>query len=79
MIYPVINSTTGERKDIKLSSDEIMQWYEENPDWKRDWSEGCAGLGEIGEWKDTLIKKNPGWNEVLAKASKQPGANVKPI
>ncbi len=46
MIYPVINSTTGERKDIKLSSDEIMKWYEENPDWKRDWSEGCAGFGE---------------------------------
>ncbi len=79
MIYPVINSTTGERKDIKLSSDEIMKWYEENPDWKRDWSEGCAGFGEVGEWKDTLIKKNPGWNEVLTKASQQPGANVKPI
>ena len=25
------------------------------------------GVGEVGEWKDKLRKKNPGWNEVLEK------------
>jgi hypothetical protein len=28
---------------------------------------------------DTLVKKKPGWNEVLDRASKAPGSKVKPI
>ena len=30
----------------------------------------CPASGEVGEWKDRLVNKNPGWNEVLDKASK---------
>ena len=30
---------------------------------------------EVGEWKDKLVRKKPGWNEVLDRASRQPGAN----
>jgi len=33
----------------------------------------------VGEWQEKLVKKNPGWNEVLRKASKMPGATVKPF
>ncbi len=36
---------------------EYSNWRDENPDWDKDWSEGCAGLGEVGEWKDKLITK----------------------
>ena len=36
-------------------------------------------LGEVGEWKDKLITKNPGWNDVLHKASKSPGSRVEKI
>ena len=27
-------------------------------------------FGEVGEWKDKLRKKNPGWNDVLGKVQK---------
>ena len=46
------------------------QWCEDNPDWKRDWSDPSTmpGTGEVGEWKDKLRKKAPGWNSILKKA-----------
>ena len=78
-IYPIINKETGEKKVIEMSVHKITQWYKDNPQWTRDWSEGCASPGDVGDWKDKLIQKNPGWNEVLSRASKMPGATVKKI
>ena len=78
-IYPIIHKETGETKVIEMSVHDITQWYQDNPQWSRDWSQGSASPGEIGEWKDKLITRNPGWNDVLSKVSKVPGANVKPI
>ena len=79
--YPVINKTTGEQKEVVLSVDEWDQWKDENPDWQRDWSDPdtCPGNAEVGEWKDKLRKKYPGWNDVLSKVNKTPGATVKRI
>lgn len=57
-----------------MSIHDITQWYDDNPEWQRDWSEGCAGIGEVGEWKDRLVNKNPGWGEVLKKAHKSAGS-----
>jgi hypothetical protein len=78
-IYPIIHKETGEKKVIEMSVHVIQQWYKDNPEWQRDWSEGCASAAEIGEWKDKLIKSKPGWNEVLERASKAPKSNVKKI
>lgn len=78
-IYPIIHKDTGEKKVIEMSVHDITQWYTDNPDWKRDWSEGCATPGEVGDWQNKLIAKNPGWNDVLHKASKAPGSRVKKI
>ena len=78
-IYPIINTETGEKKVIEMSVNDIMQWYADNPEWKRDWSEGCCTPGEVGEWKNKLISKHPSWNEVLNTASKMPGSRVKKI
>ena len=49
--------------------------------WSRDYSDPSTmpGVGEVGEWKDKLRKKNPGWNEVLRKAGKVAGSRVKKI
>ena len=77
--YPVINKETGEKKELSMTMVEYSNWRDDNPDWDKDWSEGCAGLGEVGEWKDNLITKNPGWNDVLHKASKSPGSRVTKI
>jgi hypothetical protein len=78
-IYPVYNPETGEKKVIEMSVHDIMDWYENNKPWSRDWSQGCATPGEVGEWKDKLVAKNPGWNDILHKASKAPGSRVKKI
>ena len=77
--YPVKNSKTGESKEMIMSMKAYDQWRKDNPEWDKDWSKGVAGVGEVGEWKDKLRKSNPGWNEVLQRAAKMPGANVKKI
>ena len=77
--YPVINKETGEKKELSMSMIKYDEWRKENPNWDKDWSEGCAGIGEVGEWRDKLITRNPGWNDVLHKASKSPGSTVKKI
>ena len=77
--YPVVNKETGEKKELSMSMVAYDEWRKENPNWDKDWAEGCAGLGEVGEWRDKLITKNPSWNDVLYKASKSPGSTVKKI
>ena len=73
--YPVKNSKTGEEKELSMSMKAYAEWREENPDWDKDWSKGCASAGEVGAWR---MKTDGGWNEVLHKVSQEPGANVKP-
>ena len=77
--YPVINKETGEKKELSMTMVKYDEWRKENPDWDKDWNAGVGGLGEVGEWKDKLITKNPGWNDVLHKASKSPGSRVSKI
>ncbi len=67
--YPVVNKETGEKKELSMTMVEYSNWRDDR----------CAGLGEVGEWKDKLITKNPGWNDVLHKASKSPGSRVEKI
>jgi hypothetical protein len=70
---------TGETQEIVMSVPDYEQWRKDNPDWDKDWSKGCASLGEVGEWKDRLVRERPGWNDVLEKASQAPGSKVKKI
>ena len=79
--YPVVNTKTGEQKEVEMSIHDWDQWKNENPDWIRDWSDPstCPSPGEVGEWRDKLIARNPGWNEVLEKASKAPKSTVKKL
>jgi hypothetical protein len=78
-IYPIIHKETGEKKVIEMSIHDITEWYTNNPEWSRDWSEGCATPGEVGDWRNKLVSRKPGWNEVLERASKTPGSKVKKI
>ena len=79
--YPVRNKETGETIEVVMSVHDWDKWKEDNPDWSRDFSDPstCPGVGEVGEWRNKLIKSKPGWNEVLDRASRQPGATVKKI
>lgn len=80
-VYPIVNTKTGEQKEVEMSIHDWDQWKTENPDWIRDWSDPstCPASGEVGEVYDRLKKSHPGWNDVLTKTSKVPGSNVKPI
>lgn len=70
--YPVKNIVTGETKEVVMSIHDWDQWKTDNPEWIRDFSDPstCPGVGEVGEWKDKLLKSKPGWNDVLRKAQK---------
>lgn len=74
-LYPVINKNTGETQELKMTIAEWGDWKKENfPDgWDRDWSQGCASAGQAGEWKDSLRKSHPSWNEILKKTKKSAG------
>ena len=74
--YPVINQKTGEQKEVAMSVHKWDSWREDNPDWERDYSDPSTmpSLGvEVGEWRDKLVNKNPGWGEVLKSAEKSGG------
>ena len=79
--YPVLNKETGEQKEVKMSVHDWDQWKEDNPDWIRDYSDPstCPSAQDVGEWRDKLIAKNPGWNDVLGRAAQAPGSRVKKI
>ena len=79
--YPVKNKETGETKDVVMS---IHDWDQ--------WREGQSRMGKdtillkmhhllvkLGEWKDKLRKKNPGWNDVLSRVKKMPGSSINKI
>ena len=57
-----------------LEANERQMWKEANPEWDKDWSKGVGGTAEVGDWRNKL---DGGWNEVLDRASRQPGATVK--
>ena len=77
--YPVKNKETGEQQELSMSMTEYSKWRDDNPDWDKDWSKGAAGVGEVGEWGDKLMKSHPGFNDVLRRASQMPGATVRPF
>ena len=78
--YPVVNQKTGEQKEIMMSVHDWDQWCTDNPDWSRDYSDPAnmplMGV-ELGEWRDKLVNKNPGWGEVLKKSEKAGGISAR--
>ena len=68
--YPVKNLKTGEEKELNLTMADYDQWRKDNPDWDKDWSKGCAGSGEVGDWRDKMSKTHPGWKDVMSNVKK---------
>jgi hypothetical protein len=75
--YPVINLKTKEKKELSMTMKQYDEWRNapENADWDKDWQAGCASPAEMFRWSGEAASS--GWNEVLDRASKQPGANVR--
>ena len=77
--YPVRNKETGEEKEVVMSIHEWDKWREENPDWERFYTPDnapCLGV-EVGDMFNKLYTKHPGWKDVISKAKKPPGSNLK--
>jgi hypothetical protein len=55
-VYPVKNLKTGETQELTMTVADYDLWRKDNPDWDKDWSQGCAGVGEVGEWQEKLVK-----------------------
>ena len=71
--YPVVNTDTGEQKEVKMSITEWEQWKEDNPEWTRDWSDPdtLPGSGvEMGDWRAKLMSSKPGWKQVMNNVKK---------
>tara|TARA_R100000353_G_scaffold66193_2_gene51438 strand:+ start:452 stop:709 length:258 start_codon:yes stop_codon:yes gene_type:complete len=75
--YPVKHKETGEKKELSMSMIAYDQWRKENPDWDKDWAAGVAGVGEVGDMHMKGEANSSGWNEILDRASRQPGATVR--
>ena len=75
--YPVINKETGEKKELSMTMKEYDQWRKDNPGWAKNWQAGVAGVGEVGDMHLKGEANSSGWNEILDRASRQPGANVR--
>ena len=48
--YPVINKETKETKTLNMTMKQYAEWKEENPEWDKDWSQGCAGVDTEFRW-----------------------------
>ena len=58
-VYPVVNLETGETKELNMTIANYEQWRKDNPEWDKDWSQGCASPGEVGDWQNKLVSRNP--------------------
>ena len=58
--YPVINLKTKEKKELSMTMTKYDQWRKDNPEWDKDWSEGCSSAQEVFRW--TGEAKSSGWN-----------------
>jgi len=38
-IYPLVNTKTGEKKEVNMSMATYEKFKKDNPDWDRDWSD----------------------------------------
>tara|TARA_B100001996_G_scaffold304624_1_gene245559 strand:+ start:180 stop:440 length:261 start_codon:yes stop_codon:yes gene_type:complete len=77
--YPVINLKTKEKKELSMTMKAYDEWRKdpENVDWDKDWSAGVAAAQEVGDMRFTGEANSSGWNEVLDRASRQPGSTVR--
>jgi hypothetical protein len=76
--YRFENTDTGEIFEKWMLMADKEPYLKENPNLK-PLIPTQMNVGEVGEWKNKLISRNPGWNDVLDRASKMPGSNVKKI
>lgn len=79
-LYDVIHKETGETKQVQCSVHDISEWYEDNPDWERDWSQGCAmSVSEVGSWKTKLANNHSGWKHIMDKVKNTPKSKAKDL
>lgn len=76
--YRFRNKDTGEVFEKWMLIAEKEPYLNENPNLE-PLLPTQMNVGEVGDWQNKLVSKHPSWNEVLNRASKMPGSNVKKI
>lgn len=76
--YRFENTETGEIFEKWMLMAEKEPYLKENP-YLKPLIPTQMNVGEVGDWQNKLISKNPGWNDVLGRAAKMPGSKVKKI
>jgi hypothetical protein len=76
--YRFENTETGEIFEKWMLMAEKEPYLKENPNLK-PLIPTQMNVAEVGEWKDKLGKKHPGWKEMLGRFSKIPGSKVEKI
>jgi len=75
--YPIINTETGEQKEVVMSVHDWDQWKTDNPEWIRDFSDPstCPTSGNVGDPRAKLMKSHPGWGEIMKGVKKAAPTN----
>ena len=76
--YRFENTETGEVFEEWMYMAQKEPYLKENPHLK-PLIPSQMNVGEVGDLLSKHVSRNQGWNDVLRKVSKVPGANVKPI
>lgn len=76
--YRFQNTETGEIFEKWMLMDEKEPYLNKNQHLK-PLIPTQMNVGEVGEWRNKLVSKHPGWNTILDRASKAPGSQVKKI
>jgi hypothetical protein len=75
--YRFENTETGEIFEKWMLMAEKPEYLKENPHLK-PLIPTQMNVGEVGDWQNKLVSKNPGWNDILKGVSKVPGSKVTP-
>ena len=85
---PDINGMTAKqmRRKKPINSDYLLNiepltdnqriMFEQYGAGKNIYASGCAGIGEVGDWRNKMNKTHPGWSEHMNKMAKMPYSQV---
>jgi hypothetical protein len=76
--YRFENTETGEIFEEWMYMADKDPYLKENPHIKA-LIPTQMNVGEVGDWRNKLTSKHPSWNDVLGRAQKMPGSNVKKL
>ena len=59
--YPVVNTKTGDKREVTMSVHDWDQWCADNPEWSRDYSDPstCPMAAEVENGEINYVNQSP--------------------